>query len=478
VRRAPLLIAALACCLGALVPAASAARPRFETDLLARIPTPGYPALAYVHPNRRIYVGTYVNSQGDSLRSRVFEYESDALVRSWTVPGQDLSKEHGVQVATSDSKGRLVLLDRNPARALLLDRRTGAFSRYATFADLPDCPPLGGQNCSPSTTNGPPVPNYAAWGPDGSLYVTDFEQAVIWRVPRGGGAARIWLADARLDGGQFGTTGIALGPDRKTLFVAQGSSGGLNPGGLLPGGSLNPTSGKIYKLAIQPGGGPGQLQQLYESQPADLPDGFALARSGNLYVPMAGSNQLVVVAPNGAETARFPSSPSGGNGSAVPFDTPSSARFTGTRLIVANQSFGGTRENQATLDVEAGEAGLQEFIYGLDRTAPKLTKLSLAPKRFRRGRGRHRGTHIRFRLSERSRVLFRVERRTRKGWSHVGDFSRTRKAGRSSLAFSGRFKFRGRTRLLKAGRYRLKARARDAARNRSRLASRRFRVLR
>jgi hypothetical protein len=476
VRRILFVIAALGCCLAVLPPSAGAARARFNTQLLSRIQTPGFPALAYVHPNRRIYVGTYVNPQGDSQRSRVFEFEGGTPVRSWTVPGQDLSKEHGVQVATSDSKGRLVLLDRNPARALLLNRGTGKFARYTTFADLPNCPPLGGQNCSPSTIDGPPVPNYAAWGPDGSLYVTDFEQAVIWRVPKGGGAARIWLADARLDGGQFGTTGIMLGADRKTLFVGQGSSGGLNPGGLLPGGSLNPTTGKIYKVGIQANGSPGSLQQLYESHPADLPDGFAIARSGNIYVPMAGSNQLAVVSPNGGETARFPGTPDGGNGSAVPFDTPSSARFLGGSVIVANQSFGGSRDNQATLDVYAGEPGLQEFVYGLDRTAPKLSKLSVSPRRFRRGRRRHRGTHFKLRLSERSKVLFRIERRTRKGWSHVGDFTRTLKAGKRSVAFSGRFKFRKRTRVLKAGAYRLKVRARDKAGNRSKLASRRFRV--
>ncbi len=194
---------------------------------------------------------------------------------------------------------------------------------------------------------------------------------------------------------------------------------------------------------------------------------------------MAGSNQLVVVGPDGKERERFPSAPGGGdNGSGVPFDTPSSVRFQGTRLIMANQSFGGTRDNQATFDIETRDPGLPEFVYGLDRTNPRLTKLSLSPSRFRRGRGRHHGTHVRFRLSERSTVLFRIERRTRKGWSHVGDFTRTRKAGRSSLSFSGRFNYHGHTRTLKAGRYRLKARAKDKARNRSRLASRRFRVVR
>jgi sugar lactone lactonase YvrE len=480
VRRTLAILAGLACCLGALAPAAGAQeRPRWNTRLLARILTPGYPAMAYVHPNQRIYVGTYVNPQGDSQRSRVFEYEGGALLRSWTVPGQDLSKEHGVQVATSDSRGRLLLLDRSPARALLLDRGTGGFREYATFADLPACPPVGApQNCSPSTQDLPAVPNYAAWGTDGSLFVTDFEQAVIWRVPRGGGTAQVWLADARLDGGQFGTTGIALAADRRTLVVAQGSSGGVNPGGLLPGGSVNPTTGKIFRVAIGANGNPGQLQQIYESGPAELPDGFAIASSGNLYVPLASANQIAVLGPDGRERERFPAGPDGSNGSGVPFDTPTSARFQGTRLIVANQSFGGTRENQATFDVETREAGLEEFVFGLDRTKPRLTRLSVAPSRFRKGRGRGRGTRFRFRLSERAKVVFRVERRTRRGWSHVGSFTRARRKGRNSLAFSGRFRFRGRARSLRAGRYRLKTRARDAAGNRSRLAARRFRVVR
>ena len=69
--------------------------------------------------------------------------------------------------------------------------------------------------------------NYAAWGPGGELYVTDFQQGVVWRVPPGGGEARVWLADRRLDGQMFGTTGIALAADRRTLMVAQGSSGGV-----------------------------------------------------------------------------------------------------------------------------------------------------------------------------------------------------------------------------------------------------------
>jgi sugar lactone lactonase YvrE len=464
VRRAALIALALLATVLAAAPAASAQRARWDTRLMARVPPPGFPAMAYVHPNGRVYVGTYVNPNGDSSRSRVLEYDQEGtLLRSWTVPGQDLSKDHGVQVATSDSKGRLVLLDRTPARALVLDLATGAFAQYSSFANLAPCPPLQVRtDCSPTLEDRDPMANYAVWGPDGSLYVSDFLQGVVWRVPPGGGAAQGWLSDRRLDGGEFGTTGLALSADQRTLLIAQGSSAGL--------GALNPTTGKIYAVEIRPDGTPGDLRQLWESGPADLPDGFTIARSGNLYVPLAGgANQIAVVAPDGRELERFPSSSGNGdNGSPVPFDTPSSARFVGTRLIVANQSFSGNREHQALLDVETGEEGLPELIPGLDRDPPELSGVSLSRKRVRAGsRARIR---VRFQVSEDSTVTFRVERRAGGRWSNVRSFARKSKAGRGSAAFKAR--------RLRAGRHRVVVRAQDGARNRSQRASRRFRVVR
>jgi hypothetical protein len=443
-------------------PAAHAQRARFDTRVFARIQAPGFPAMAYVHPNGRVYAGTYMNPSGSSQRSRVFEYDAGGtLMRSWVVPGQDLSKDHGVQVATSDARGRLVLLDRSPARALLLNPVKGTFTQYATFADLAPCLPLQmGPNCSPTIGDREPMANYGAWGPDGSLYVSDFLQGVVWRVPPGGGAAQIWISDRRLDGGEFGTTGLALAADRRTLLIGQGSSAGLGDG--------NPTTGKIYAVEIKPDGSAGDMRQLWESRPTDLPDGFGVARSGRLYVPLAGTaNQIAVVAPDGTEIERFPNSPGGGdNGSPIPFATPSSARFLGDRLIVANQSFTGNRDNQALLDVEVSEPGLTELIPGRDTKRPRLSNVSLFRKRVRAGS--HRRIRARFTVSERARVSVRIERRTRRRWADLNSFTRRFAAGSGSLSFA--------THALRAGRYRVTVRAQDGAHNRSKRAIRRFRV--
>jgi sugar lactone lactonase YvrE len=420
-----------------------------------------------------VYVGTYVNPNGDTLPSRVFEFDVDTgrLVRSWVVPDQDLNAEHGVQVATSDAAGRLVLLDHTPARALILDTRTGSFTSYATFRDLPACQGEPDGNCSPNAQDLTPMANYAAWGPGGELYVTDFQQAVIWRVPPGGGAAQVWLADRRLDGGMFGTTGIALAADRRTLVVAQGSSGGL-----ASAAGTNPSTGKLYRVPIGADGSPGDMTQLWESGPAELPDGFGLARSGRIYVPLFTANQIAVVAPDGTEVERFPTGTDGANGSPAPFDGPSSAKFHESRLMVPNQSyFNQDASKQTLLDVETGEQGLKELIPagagGVDSVAPRLSALGV-PRSARRGRNAVVGA----RLSEAARLTLRLEQRRGTRWKRLSTLVRPGRAGSNSIKYGLRIRRGGTKRAVPAGSYRVVVRAVDPAGNATSRASRAFRV--
>lgn len=336
--------------------AAEGPRPRWDTEVFSLVPDPGYPAFVYAHPDGRVYAGSYTDPKGDRVLSRVFEWTGDGtLLRSWTVPGQDLDRPHGVQVATSDARGRLVLLEKSRSRALMLNRRTGRFTRYATFRDLPQCGPDGGSGCSPNLVDKPAIPNFAAWGPDGELYVTDYGQAVIWRVPPGGGRAEVWLADRRLDGVELGTTGLLLAPSHRALLVAQQSSGGL--------GELDPTSGALYRVPLRDDARR-PMHRLWRSRPGDLPDGFGVGRSGRIYLSTAGLGAaIVVLAPDGTELERSPEVPATGeNGSEVPFDTPSSATFLGRSVLVANQSYLGTGEHHAILDVAVGEAGAPVFV--------------------------------------------------------------------------------------------------------------------
>jgi len=130
----------------------------------------------------------------------------------------------------------------------------------------------------------------------------------------------------------------------------------------------DPTTGQLYKLPIKPNGKPGVLRQIWESGPKEGPDGFAVARSGHVYLALVGpqTNQLVELSQTGKELGRFPADTSGDNGSPVPFDEPSSVQFDGSRMIVTNDAFfSGDASHFVVFDVWAGEPGAPVFVPGL-----------------------------------------------------------------------------------------------------------------
>ncbi len=323
-----------------LMPVAPAhAVERFETTVFAKVPSPGAPAYVFAHTNRRVYAGTYAAVE-PGTPSRVFEWDrKGTLLRSWQVPGQKAGAEHGVQVANQTRSGRLVVLDTSTSTVRTLDIRTG---RWRTVARLPGA-----------------VPNYATWGPGGVLFVTDYAAGRIWKVGRRG-HAKVWFSSSALDGALgFGTTGIVFRTKQRDLLITQQTT--------LDGGGVTPTQGFLYRLPVRRGGRAGTLETLWTSQPGDLPDGFGIGRrTGHVYIAMAGlTNQVVEVDPRtGTEVARFPEVPiTGDNGSPIPFDTPCSATFLGTRILVANQSaIQGDAGHHAILAVEVGERGRRPFL--------------------------------------------------------------------------------------------------------------------
>jgi streptogramin lyase len=372
-RRAVLAAALL---LLAAAPAASA-RERYDVQTLAKVPPPGQPALALVAPDRTIYEGTFTNSSGSANGpSKVFAYSpTGELLRTYTISGQDPNANNGVQVAAYDRLGRLYLLDQHPARVLRLDPRTGSQTTFATFKDVPSCPSPGNE-CSATTTDNPPEPDYAAWGTDGSLYVTDYTQSLIWRVDPNGGTAHVWFTDPALDGTQFGPAGIQLMPDHSTLLFSTSAGPATDPS--------SATTGELYKLGIQANGNPGTLQKVWESGPAEAPDGIALAQSGNVYVGLVGPNvnAIAVVGPDGKEITRIRH-----DSGDPPFDQPASVWFDNDRLIVANDAyFSGDPTHFAIFDVFAGEPGAPIFVP--TGVPPGQTKYALRvrPQRVRAGR--------------------------------------------------------------------------------------------
>jgi sugar lactone lactonase YvrE len=342
------------------------AQPEGQSDPLdarvfATVGAPGHPDPIAVDGDRTIYVGTLTSlremnlGRNDSTdASTIFAYRRDGtLRRQYPVAGQRLNEEHGVLGIALDADGLLYVTDANPARVFALDPRTGSQRDYATFRNVEPCSQGGPPgDCSAETVDRKPLPNGAAFGRDGSLYVADYRQALIWRVPAGGGQAQVWLTDPQLDS-YFGPNGIRLMADRSTLLFTQTNT---QPPAALDVGF----PGRLYTLPIRSDGTPGELSIFYESRPLDGPDSFAVASSGNVYVALAGSNQLLKLSPTGTELARASGPARNDQGGEIAFDVPADVAFIGERVLVTNSSF--ILENPvswAVFDVFAGEPGLR-----------------------------------------------------------------------------------------------------------------------
>ncbi|MFZ0043321.1 MAG: hypothetical protein WAK93_18575, partial [Solirubrobacteraceae bacterium] len=365
----------------ALVLMTGTASARLEVSVLAHVPAPGYPADTVIAPDGTIYTGTFKSftAASDSGPSKVFAYSpSGKLLRTYTVQGQTPGTADAVQVAAIDRTGTLYLLDQSPARIIKLDPKTGAQTTWATFATLPACPAAPPQACSDGAGGNPPEPDFATWGPDGSLYVTDYNQALIWRVPPSGGPAQVWLTTPDFNGIIVGPAGIALMPGGHTLMVSTG------------GGGTDPSTGKLYTLPIQANGQPGQLRQIWESAAGEAPDGFALARSGDIYLSLVGpsGNAVVELSPQGTEIARVPANAAANAAMSVPFDAPGSVSFEGDNLIVTNESsLNNDSADWALLQISAGEPGQPLSLPPPAPPPPRTTyRLRVSPRRVRSGR--------------------------------------------------------------------------------------------
>jgi sugar lactone lactonase YvrE len=352
-RRYPRTFVALALAALVCAPTALAARAPLDIRVFARVPTPGQPEPVAVGPDRRVYVGTNQQSHGDaSAPSQVFVFDRRGhLRRAIELRRQRLDENHGIQGLVFDGEARLYALDRSAApRVVRINPRTGRQRDYARFRDVPSCSAAGGsRDCSATLGDLPAAPDYAAFAPDGSLYVTDIDQALIWRVPPDGGRPRVWFSHPSLES-VFGPNGIQVMRDGRTLLFA--NTVGSQSSGYFPAGAL-------YTLRIGQDRRPRALTELWLSRPADGPDGFAIGRSGRIYVALAGANQIAVISPDGEELARVPATPADNLGFEVPLDGPASVAFLGRRLLVTNQSLGGNPSSWAVIDVFAGERGLQ-----------------------------------------------------------------------------------------------------------------------
>lgn len=356
-----LAVAAVLALVAAGLPLATAAPYVGDTTVFTEVPDPGSPE-GIVVDDGTVYVGTHTPVYGTgTLRgpSHIFGFDVDTGEQTWTfvVEGQNTDDTHGLLGMTVDADGDLYVLDRNPARILRIDPDTGTQETYATFPDLAPCTPIQEDPCSPTEADQAPFPDGIVFDAAGNAYVTDLEQATIYRVPPGGGDAEIYFQHARLDS-VFGPNGIDIGPDGRLYFAMTGS---MEPSAF--------AQGIIYHLPLtdeRPGAD--DLETFYTfTTPAAGPDGIRFGDSGYLYVALAGISQVSILAPDGTEEARFPGLVTNQQRD-TPFDMPASLAFDDEResLLITNQAFfTGNSDHWVVFRTKV-------FDTGLDRARPTL----------------------------------------------------------------------------------------------------------
>lgn len=308
-------------------------------------PTPGFPEGVAVQGNSVFVSGPARFGTAGTGPSAIHVYNrtTGALEQTIEVSGEALAFEHAVSNIALDADGRLYAL--STQLGLLRFTKQGQTYVQSSYGgpapDLPICsvaPPA--TPCAPTAFDLPPIVNDVAFDPQGYAYVTDSLQATIWRYAPGGGAPQIWFQSPLFEGGgfiPFGPNGIRLDNDRTHIYFAVSSS------------AANPAQGTIYRLPLVNQPAPADLQVFYTYTGGEVPDQLAFGARGDLYVSLALSNQISVLAPDGTELARYASAA----GDAIPLDAPAGIAFDARSksLLIANHAL--LSENSAHFAVLA-----------------------------------------------------------------------------------------------------------------------------
>lgn len=111
-------------------------------------------------------------------------------------------------------------------------------------------------------------PNFIAVRDDGSFLVSDDFVTEMFVIPAGGGATSVFTDAIEA------ANGLVFSLDRSVLYVCQTF---INAGGILP-------DRRIWTVALDENGDPGDIPLLVELPVGSAPDGAALDEKGRLYV--------------------------------------------------------------------------------------------------------------------------------------------------------------------------------------------------
>jgi gluconolactonase len=195
-----------------------------------------------------------------------------------------------------DGRGRVYACDDGKGEIARWDPLTGEVATYARG--------VGGRDMD--------CPNVAAFGPDGSLYVTcsgEEGRPEILRIAPGGGRVERWT-----DAVPGYPNGALITPDGSALIVVESHQQ------------------RLVRVTIQADGSPGDVSVIASLPDTDA-DGIALAADGALWVTLYRPDGLVRIAPDGTSEVVVD------DHLAQTFDAPTNLAWVGAsldRVVIAN----------------------------------------------------------------------------------------------------------------------------------------------
>lgn len=303
-----------------------------QITTFAQVPAaPGYPEGIAVHGNTVFVSGParFGTAGTGPSAIQVYNRKTGQLTQTITVQGEATQFEHALSNIAIDGEGDVYALS-TQLGLIRFSKQGQQYVQHAFGNPLPDLPSYlnaePGQSSSPTVIDFPPLPNDVVFDDLGNLYVTDSLQATIFRYAPGGGQPVIWFQSELLAGGgfiPFGPNGIRLDPTRQWIYFASTTS------------FLDANLGSIYRLPLVNQPTANDLQLVHQYTQGEAPDQLAFGAKRFLYVTLAFSNQISVIAPNGDEY-RISSAP----GDDIPLDAPAAIAFDSRTksLLVANHA--------------------------------------------------------------------------------------------------------------------------------------------
>lgn len=156
---------------------------------------------------------------------------SGVVVSSWSIDGQPPTRERGLTGVATSGDGAVWMVDASTSRLLRLDDPSDDASAPASVATVPDVPACGlfarPTRCESGLVDRPPVLEDVTVAPDGTVYVADRGQGLVWRADTRGLTIATRVTD-RIPG--EGPRSIAFMADGSLVALVSGRLGSLPPG--------------------------------------------------------------------------------------------------------------------------------------------------------------------------------------------------------------------------------------------------------